>query len=71
MVRLELVRGCLLSMPKEFQFLNGAIGVAVIVIEFWGLAQFQFLNGAIGVETPLQTDTGKAKFQFLNGAIGV
>ncbi len=54
-----------------FQFLNGAIGVAVSMLFFEFLIRFQFLNGAIGVFIDLAESNELSKFQFLNGAIGV
>ena len=55
----------------EFQFLNGAIGVLIGVLNYHCIQLFQFLNGAIGVFPFFCNESLSSLFQFLNGAIGV
>ncbi len=71
MVRLEYVPAWYLISLKEFQFLNGTIGVTQKLITKNYKNIFQFLNGTIGVTRPPVPPTGTNLFQFLNGTIGV
>ena len=55
----------------KFQFLNGAIRIAISHFGLPFITLFQFLNGAIRI-TAINLGAGlTALFQFLNGAIRI